>query len=781
MPLPDGVQTVTVVDDRAHPDGGPMRGKVIFRPRVRTVTSTEHGLIVMGDAIGEWVNGTLSVELLAGDADGFTPTGWTYEVIERPYDAASDSYDILLAASLGPTVNLSTLAPTSPAQGDYVTVPGPAGPQGPAGPTGATGATGPQGPIGATGATGATGPQGPAGPAGADGTDGIDGAAGPQGPQGDPGPTGPTGATGPAGAAGATGPQGNPGPTGATGPAGATGATGATGPTGPTGATGAQGLQGVAGADGAGIRTAEARITDGAVVDLTSSTPWIIATTSVGTPLQCSIPAAAGDRIRVHLSMMYVGAHFMDLALLTSAGAIAQYGASGTASPLTEGAPELYPSVSFSKAASAGMFTVAAAHITSTGMVTIALAHSGTSSGKVYANTDYPWRMLLENLGPAPAPTSISVAQTGTPSAGYIKYAPAGVALAGSDVTGPFRYLGATGFQIGSGTPDSSNVLPISRYPNTRGTLSSSQSVWSVEFGTDATALQLRFNYQSAGCYRLWVDGRRYTDLMQPIGGTTPGSTHLMTVNLGAAQPRVIRFDFYTVPFGGVHLPPGAIMWSTATRPGRFMAFGDSLSDGSSLNTGGGAGTWAAKTASLLGYDNCWNEARGGTGYITAGSYATLANRVATDVIANAPTKLIVWAGYNDNGGSQPAISTAAASLYSTIKAGLPSAAVYVIGCWSPTGSPGASLTNTDATLRTAAAAANLPFISPITGACYDASGTLIATHGAWITGTGRVGATTGTGNADTYIGTDAVHPTDAGHAYIARRIMAALQEITPS
>lgn len=757
MPLPAGLQTVTITDTRPHPDGSPMRGTVVFSPEVPTITSAVHGVIIMGDVVGEWVDGVLKaadgstgIKLLACDADDCTPTGWTYRVSERPYDAAGRAYSILLAADLGPSIPLLTLAPTDPANGDYVTVPGPAGPQGPAGPTG------PQGPTGATGATGATGPQGPAGPAGADGVDGADGA---------PGATGATGAQGP---------QGDPGP------AGAAGATGATGATGPAGADGPQGPQGLAGADGAGIRTAEARITDGAVVDLTSSTPWIIATTSVGTPLQCSIPAAAGDRIRVHLSMMYVGAHFMDLALLTGAGAIDQYGASGTSSPLTEGAPEFYPSVSFSKTASAGMFTVTSAHLTSAGMATIALAHSGTSSGKVYANTTYPWRMVLENLGPAPAPTSISVAQTGTPTSGYIKYAPAGVALTGSDVTGPFRYLGATGFQIGSGTPDSSNVLPISRYPNTRGTLSSSQSVWSVEFGTDAAVLQLRFNYQTAGMYRLWVDGRRYTDLMLPVGGTTPGSTHLMTVSLGVAQARTVRLDFYTVPFGGVHLPPGATMWSTAARSDRFMVFGDSLPDGSSMNTGGGGGTWGHKAARLLGYDDYWNEARGGTGYITSGSFTTLANRVATDVIANNPTKLVVWAGYNDNAGSQVSIGTAASALYAAIDAGLPDCEVYVIGCWSPTGSPGSTLTNTDTTLRTAAAAAGFPFISPITGACYNASGTLVATHGAWITGTGRVGATTGTGNADTYIGTDAVHPTDAGHAYLARRIAAAIQELTP-
>jgi lysophospholipase L1-like esterase len=412
-------------------------------------------------------------------------------------------------------------------------------------------------------------------------------------------------------------------------------------------------------------------------------------------------------------------------------------------------------------------------------LVNLGLVADGTTAG-----ITNPWRrrhlpdpVVADSLYSGTAPT-ISTAQTSTPTSGYIKYAPAGVTLSGSDVTGPFTYLGAGNVTVGTGTPDSTYVLPTSRYPNTRGNLTSSQAVWTVEFGTDAQTFQLRFNYQTAGMYRLSIDGRKVSDLMQSVAGTTAGSTHLMTVDLGSAVPRVIRLDFYTVPFGGVYLPPGATMWSTVRRADRFMAFGDSLSDGSAINTGGGAGTWVHRAARFLGSNDVWDEARGGTGYITAGSYATLANRVTADVIAWTPNRLVVWAGYNDNTGSQSAIATAAASLYSTIKAGLPSCEVYIIGCWSPTGSPASSITNTDTTLRTAAAAAGYPFISPITGGCYDSTGTLVATHGAWITGTGRVGATTGSGNADIYIGTDAVHPTDAGHVYLARRITAAIREL---
>ena len=153
---------------------------------------------------------------------------------------------------------------------------------------------------------------------------------------------------------------------------------------------------------GSTIRTRVARISDGAVQDLASAPSWAIVTTSVGTPLQCSIPAAAGDRIVVDLSMMYVGGHFLDVALLTSAGAIALYDSSGTPSPLAEGAPWLYPSTAFSKVSSAAQFTVGSGHL-SGGQATVALVHQGTSSGKVYAYSGYPWVMRLRNIGAEPA------------------------------------------------------------------------------------------------------------------------------------------------------------------------------------------------------------------------------------------------------------------------------------------------------------------------------------------------------------------------------------------
>ena len=382
----------------------------------------------------------------------------------------------------------------------------------------------------------------------------------------------------------------------------------------------------------------------------------------------------------------------------------------------------------------------------------------------LWRRRDLPDAILAESLYAGAAPT-ISTAQTTTPTSGYIKYAPPLVALSGSDVTGPYAFAGAGGFAIGASSPDTNYTLPTSKYPNT---YASGQGIWSVEFGTDAQAFQVRFKHiSSATMYRLSIDGRKLTDLMQSAGGTTAGSGHLLTIDLGSAAPRRIRLDFATFPFGGVYLPPTATMWRPPLQGGRLMVLGDSISDGSAQNTGAGAGSWFARAARLLGSTDAWEQGRGGTGYITAGSYATFGDRVAADVVAWAPSRLVIWGGYNDNTGSQPSIASAAASLFAAVKAGLPACQVLVIGCWAPTGSPGASITNTDTTIRTAAAAAGFPFVSPVTGAVYDATGTLIATHGAWIT----------SGNAAAYVGADNVHPTDAGHVYLSRRIVAAWRE----
>ncbi|WP_330335719.1 SGNH/GDSL hydrolase family protein (plasmid) [Streptomyces sp. NBC_00536] len=393
---------------------------------------------------------------------------------------------------------------------------------------------------------------------------------------------------------------------------------------------------------------------------------------------------------------------------------------------------------------------------------------------------DLPDPAVADAVYAGPAPT-ITTAQTSTPAAGNIKYAPDPVALSGTDRRGTFTWAGAGNFAIGVGTPDNTYVLPLSRYPNT---YASGQANWSVEFGTDAQVIQLRFKHISAATtFRLSIDGRKLTDLMQPSGGVVAGIglTHLLTIDFGSAIPRRLRFDFTAMPFGGIYLPPTANMWQVPLQGGRFMVLGDSLSDGSAFNTGAGCGTWVDRVGRMLGCTDVWREARGSTGYVATGTFAAFGTRAEVDVIPWEPDRLIIWGGYNDASSNQSQIAAAAATLFDRIRTALPRCQVYVIGCWSPTGTAAASHVNTTATLRTAAANARFPFISPQTGQVYDANGTLVATHGPWITGSGNAGSLKADGNADLYVGSDGVHATDAGHVYIARRIMAFLRTVTPA
>ncbi|MEU0834343.1 SGNH/GDSL hydrolase family protein [Streptomyces sp. NPDC005969] len=507
------------------------------------------------------------------------------------------------------------------------------------------------------------------------------------------------------------------------------------------------------GADTAGAATA-AVTSHTAAVDPHGDRAYTDTQIATRTPTSRQITAGTG--------LTGGGSLTADRSLAVAFGTTGTTAAAGNDSRLSD-ARTPTPHAASHAAAGSDPITIAQSQVTG---LTAALA--GASSSTAWRRRDLPDQALADSLYTGSAPT-ISTAQTTTPTTGYIKYAPPGVTLAGTDVTGPFAFLGAGGLQVGVSAPDNSYALPTSKYPNT---YASGQSIWSVEFGTDAQIFQVRMKYIStATTYRLSIDGRKVTDLMQSSGGTTAGSGHLITIDLGSAAPRRIRLDFTTFPFGGVYLPPTATMWQVPAQGGRLMVFGDSLSDGSAQNTGAGAGSWFARAARLLGVTDAWEQARGGTGYITPGAYATLADRLNTDVIAWAPDRLVIWAGYNDNGGNQTTIKTAADSLYAAIKAGLPNCQVYVIGCWSATATPATSVTNTDATLRTAAAAAGFPFISPLTGGCYDATGTLVATHGAWIN----------SGNIAGYIGSDNVHPTDAGHVYLSRRIVTALRALMPA
>lgn len=349
MPFPPGVQTVTLTGHQtlADGDGNPLPLRI--RPVPKRVVSAEHGVVVDAepvvvrpDAAGQW-----SVVLVATEAAGFTPTGWTYRV-----ETGRDALHISLPHTVG-TVDLSELIDAGADGGDYVIVPGPPGPPGPAGPTGAAGA------AGSAGATGATGLQGATGTAGA---------TGPAGPQGDPGP------------------------------AGAAGAAGATGPTGPQGPAGA----------GASIRSTDGRI-DLQIITPPIVAGWAIVTTTGGVEIGKSVPGAVGDRIWYSPSYLRTYGIVVDTGIRAAAGGVSRYTSSGTSTPETDGYAPMYPQAAFAGVAGVREFIVQPGEVDGSGNVTIVFAYKGSSadgtSQKLYfgGGPGYSGAMFVANVGPASA------------------------------------------------------------------------------------------------------------------------------------------------------------------------------------------------------------------------------------------------------------------------------------------------------------------------------------------------------------------------------------------
>lgn len=366
----------------------------------------------------------------------------------------------------------------------------------------------------------------------------------------------------------------------------------------------------------------------------------------------------------------------------------------------------------------------------------------------------------------APTPT-FTTTQSGTST------------IAGATLVGPddarFTYLGAAGFTRGTTFPDTLFVQPSSRYPNQRG----SQPVYAVDFTTDASVFEVYTKYLNASqqTIQVRVDGKRTTVTPRLVAGTTLGSRLVYKVDLGSSATRRITLETSYTPFGGVYLPSGATLTKSPAPATRWMVVGDSITGGSGENTGSGNGTWPSQAGSYLGWADGWNQSIGGTGYVVPGSATTIGNRVAQDVLPYAPERLVIWAGYNDQLESEATVKNAAAAVLQQVASGSPSTTTYVVGPWVQSGNPSPTSVRTDEALRAAAREAGVAFVSPRTGTVYGVDGAVVATQRPWITGTGNATNQVGDGNADLYVGADGVHPNDAGHRYIARRMALALEQ----
>ncbi|MEV4232012.1 SGNH/GDSL hydrolase family protein [Streptomyces bobili] len=200
----------------------------------------------------------------------------------------------------------------------------------------------------------------------------------------------------------------------------------------------------------------------------------------------------------------------------------------------------------------------------------------------------------------------------------------------------------------------------------------------------------------------------------------------------------VLASLLYALVAAGANIPANA----AAPRLSLFV-LGDSIAGGSAQG-GKGPHGWPSLVARQLGM-TLRLDARGGTGYTTGGPQKggrPYAQRVK-QAIAAKPDVVVVEGSRNDAGPTKT--RAAAVDSLRRLRAGLPRARILVIGpIYShprPIGSH-----PIDEAVSAAAKKLSMPYLS--------------AVRRGWFTG-----------SAHQFIGSDGVHPTNAGHAYLAQRI----------
>lgn len=180
---------------------------------------------------------------------------------------------------------------------------------------------------------------------------------------------------------------------------------------------------------------------------------------------------------------------------------------------------------------------------------------------------------------------------------------------------------------------------------------------------------------------------------------------------------------------------------------------------GDSINANGSGYTLPLWTppeifGSMIGCDEVVNGSVSGTGFLAnfSGAQLTYIQRIQ-DVVACNPDLVLIAGAYNDNSGSTTFTSAqrqAAMLLYlQTLRGFLPNAMIIMEGTWPGQGLLGQAAVEADQIAVVAQFGDANTFFMPVQ-----------TDNTPWITGSGRINALTGAGNADLFVWTDAIHPT---------------------
>lgn len=335
---------------------------------------------------------------------------------------------------------------------------------------------------------------------------------------------------------------------------------------------------------------------------------------------------------------------------------------------------------------------------------------------------------------------------------------------------GKIKYLGGPPYDVGTeykfpATNMGSSVGNIGVVAG--GTDSYSNFKWGVEIMTDATKISIETDQHASITWDVLVDGQYVSKTPTALNTATRSFNTLDFTNVqgGARKVRRITFESEgTVGFYSIRVAPTEKIWKAQdTDTVRAIVIGDSFVAGglaSYTRTG-----FVDTVAKLLGWRDPWHSGVASTGYLNNGTTKkTYRERITTDVTSRSPDVVVITGGINDLGTN---IQSEATTYFAALRTALPIVPILVIGNFEP-GTARASAITLQAQLSAAVTAQNdarivfFPTIAP--------------TDGEWVTGTGRVGATVGDGNADIYTASDGTHPTQSGHDYLGDRVASAIR-----
>lgn len=302
-----------------------------------------------------------------------------------------------------------------------------------------------------------------------------------------------------------------------------------------------------------------------------------------------------------------------------------------------------------------------------------------------------------------------------------------------------------------------------------------------VYFGSDAPDVDIAFNLPNSinQTYRVWVDegaGFQPTALAPRTDMPTDFSGRRVKLAFGSSKQRRFRIELDEwINFVGVDvLTPLYSVWKTPIDSPRVLVAGDSYTAG--VGASSALLGYAKQLQNLLGIPDIIPAGDGATGYgvfnnsVSPNTNKSLLARLGDTVTPYNPDLIIIPMGYNDASQARTAtqIQADATAVYNGIFTVLPTTRVIVIGPWRTGSVP----TTAQSNAVKAAAQADARYGSRLFYVDTIAEN--------WQTGTGRVGATNSSGNSDIYITTDAIHPPDAGHTYLAQRVAEAVKRTLP-